>query len=86
MTASRWLSLAVMFIALVAVVRHHAQYLRRLRPTSFGAFLETAGWIAVTLVAAAGYWGGFESRGTRIIEIAAAAVGIVFIAAGSYFR
>ena len=86
MTPNRWLSLAVAFAALVVVVRQHAQYLRRLRPTSFGAFLETGGWIVVTLVAAAGYWGGFESRGTRIIEIAAGAAGIVFIAAGSYFR
>lgn len=73
-------------LGLAVVVLHHVAYFRRTRPFSFGAFLETAGWIIITLVAIAGLAGGFASPGTRIVEIAAAIVGVLFIGIGSSFR
>lgn len=72
--------------ALAVVILHHAAYLRRRRPYSFGAFLETAGWIVITLTAIAALGGGLAAPGTRTVEIAAAVVGVLFIGIGSLFR
>jgi hypothetical protein len=68
------------------VVRHHRDYLRGRRPLSFGAFLETAGWIVLALVAAAGLAGGAAHPATRVVEIAAATVGAVLVGVGSLLR
>jgi hypothetical protein len=78
-----WLLLAV---ALLVVVRHHHQYFRRARPLSFSAFLETAGWLIVVLVAAGALYGGWAHPGTRILEIAAGVVGALFIILGAAWR
>lgn len=72
-------------LGLAIVVLHHVAYFRRTRPFSFGAFLETAGWIIITLVAIFGLAGGFAGPGTRIVEIAAAIVAVLFIGIGSQF-
>lgn len=77
---------ALAVIGLAIVVRHHAGYLARRRSTTFGAFLETAGWIVVTLVAVGAAAGGLTSPGTRIVEIAAAMTGVLAILAGRQFR
>ncbi len=68
------------------IVRHHADYLFRRRPMTFGAFLGTAGWIIVTLVALAGLGGGLHTTGPRRVELAAVSVGIVLIAVGRRFE
>lgn len=70
----------------IIVVFHHAGYLRRTRPLTFGAFLETGGWIVVTLVAIAASGGGMAEPRTRIVEIGAGAVGVLLIGIGSQFR
>jgi len=76
----------VLAVALVVIVRQHLGYFRRRRPFSFAAFLETAGWIIVALVAGAALLGGFAHPGTRVMEVAAAIVGALCIAFGSTFR
>lgn len=73
-------------VGAVVLIRHHTGYLWRRRPTSFAAFLETAGWIIITLVGLAGAGGGFESASTRTVEIAAALVGLALIGIGYNFR
>jgi threonine/homoserine/homoserine lactone efflux protein len=73
-------------VALVVIIRHHAGYLRRARRLTFGAFLETAGWIIVLLVAVAAAFGGLAHPGTRVVEIASAVVGVLFIVLGGAFR
>lgn len=78
-----WVILAV---ALVVIIRHHLAYLRRTRSLTFGAFLETAGWIIILLVAIAGVYGGFAHPGTRVVEIATTVVGLLFIVLGSAFQ
>lgn len=70
----------------VVIVRQHVGYLRRLRSYSFGAFLETAGWIIILLVSVAALYGGLEAPGTRAVEIAAAIVALLFVGIGSSFR
>lgn len=76
---------ALTAVGVTIVVWHHVGYFRRRRPFSFGAFLETTGWIIVTLVAIFGLGGGFADPGTRVVEIAAAIVGVIFIGIGSFF-
>lgn len=83
LAAGIWLLLAV---ALIVVVRHHLGYFRRKRTLSFGAFLETAGWIILLLVALGALYGGLTHPGTRIAEVASAVVGVLFILLGSVFR
>ncbi|MGH2437399.1 MAG: hypothetical protein ACRDFA_10435 [bacterium] len=82
----RWLFLPVMVVALAVVIRQHADYLRRLRPATFRAFLETAGWLIITLASGAAYGGGFESPGTRVVEVSAFVIGLLFVAVGSHTR
>lgn len=86
MIALRWLFLPVMVAALAVVIRQHADYLRRRRPATFRAFLETAGWFVITLASAAAYWGGFESAGTRAVEVAVFVIGLLFVGIGSRTR
>ena len=78
-----WITLAA---ALVVVVRQHIAYLRRSRPLTFGAFLETSGWIIILLAAIGGVYGGLAHPGTRVVEAASAVVGVLFIVLGSSFR
>lgn len=79
-----WAVVAV--LGLIVVVAQHAGYFRKTRPMSFAAFLETAGWILITLVAVAAWGGGMISPNTRVIEIAAAVVGALLIGIGGQFR
>jgi len=78
-----WVILAA---ALIVVIRHHIAYFRRSRSLSFGAFLETGGWLILLLAAIAAACGGLAEPGTRVVEIAAAVVGLLFVAAGSAVR
>lgn len=75
-----WLAAAA---CAAVVVRHHIAYFRRARPFSFGAFMETGGWIILLLVALGALSGGLAESGTRIVEIAAAMVALLFIGIGS---
>ncbi len=79
-----WAAVAV--LGLIVVVAQHIGYFRRTRPMSFAAFLETAGWIVITLVAGAALGGGMISPNTRVVEIAAAIVGALLIGIGGQFR
>ncbi len=83
---ARALLWAITAAAAVVIVRQHVGYLRRNRSYSFGAFLETAGWIIILLVSVAALYGGLEAPGTRAVEIAAAIVGVLFVGIGSSFR
>lgn len=73
-------------VALLIVIRQHVAYFRRARPFSFGAFLETAGWIILLLVAIGAAYGGLAHPGRRVVEVAAGIVGFLFIALGAAFR
>lgn len=77
---------ALATVGVVVVVFHHVAYFHRRRPYSFAAFLETAGWIVVTLAAIAAFGGGLPSSETRAVEIAAAIVGALLIGIGSQFK
>lgn len=74
-----WLAAAV---CAVVIVRHHVAYFRRARPFSFGAFLATGGWIILLLVTLGALSSGLAYSGTRIVETAAAVVGLLFIGIG----
>lgn len=77
---------AVAAVALLILIRHHVGYFRRARRYSFGAFLETGGWIVILLVAVGAATAGLAHPGTRAVEIASGIVGLLFIALGSAFR
>jgi len=81
--AAIWVFIAA---ALVILVRQHLGYLRRTRPLRFGSFLETGGWLILLLVAIAAAFGGLADPRTRIVEIAALAVAVVFVSVGSVLR
>ena len=81
--AAGWLAAAA---CAVVIVRHHVAYFRRARPVSFGAFLATGGWTILLLVALGALSGGLADSGTRIVEIAAAVVGLLFIGIGRGVR
>lgn len=83
LAAAGWLAAA--WCALI-LVRHHIGYFRRARPYSFGAFLETGGWIILLLVVLGALAGGLDAMGTRVVEIAAAAVAVLFIGIGGALR
>ncbi len=85
-TLSRLVWVAVAAVGLGVVVAHHVAYFRKKRPLSFAAFLETGGWIILVLVASAAGAGGMAHPSTRVVEIAAAAVALLFIAIGGQFR
>ncbi len=69
-------------IGLSVLVRHHTAYLFRSRAVTFGAFLATAGWLIMTLVALAALGFGLSDPGTRTVEVAVGIVGLVCIAVG----
>ncbi len=71
---------------LAIVVAHHLAYFRKTRPTSFGAFVETAGWLILVLVAIAAVGGGMGQPSTRVVEIAAAIVGLLLVGVGAQFK
>lgn len=73
-------------VGLSVIVAHHTGYFRNRRPLTFGAFLETTGWIIITLCAVAAAGGGLGRPGTRAVEIAAAIVGILLIGIGGHFK
>jgi len=76
---------AIAIAGLSLIVAHHVGYFRKRRPLTFGAFLETTGWIIVTLFAIAAFGGGLVHPGTRAVEIAAVIVGLVFVLIGARF-
>lgn len=79
-----WAAVAV--LGLVVVVAQHVGYFRKTRPMSFAAFLETAGWILITLVAVAALGGGMIMPNTRVVEVTAAVVGALLIGIGGQFK
>jgi hypothetical protein len=72
--------------ALAIVVAHHVAYFRRLREPTFAAFLETAGWLIILLVALGALGGGLRDPGTARVEAAAGAVGIICAVTGWRLR
>jgi hypothetical protein len=63
----------------IVIVTHHIGYFHRSRPLTFGAFLQTAGWIILTLVALAAAAGGMDGARTRTLEVAQVVVGAFLI-------
>jgi len=53
---------------------------------TFGAFLETAGWVIVFLAAVAALRGGLAHPDTRVVELSTGIAGGVCIALGSVLR
>jgi hypothetical protein len=70
----------------IVIVTHHIAYFRRSRPFTFGAFLQTGGWIIIALVAVAAAGGGLERARTQTVEVAQALVGVVLISLGSRLK
>jgi hypothetical protein len=84
-----WLRLLGGVVAIVCgivIVTHHVGYIRRSRPLTFGAFLQTGGWIIVALVAVAAAAGGLERARTQTVEVAQALVGALLISIGSRLK
>ena len=77
---------AVVVVGLGVIVAQHVGYFRKRRPLSFGAFLETTGWIIITSCAIGALGGGLARAGTRAVETAAAIVGLAFLIIGGQFR
>jgi hypothetical protein len=78
-----WIAAAACALVLV---RQHVGYFRRTRPYSFGAFMETGGWIILLLVVLGALVGGLDEIGTRVVEIAATVVALLFIGIGTSLR
>ncbi len=70
----------------IVIVTHHIGYLRRSRSLTFGAFLQTGGWIILALVAVAAAAGGLERARTQTVEVAQALVGALLITIGSKLK
>ncbi len=68
----------------IIIVRHHVAYLRQQRAFTFGAFLETAGWIVITLVGVAALGGVLSTPGTRTVEITAGIVDTTRVGIGAH--
>ncbi|MGH2349753.1 MAG: hypothetical protein ACRDFT_09855 [bacterium] len=75
-------ALVLAAVALAVVVAHHVAYFRGLRAPAFAAFLETAGWLILLLVALGTLSGGLRDPGTARVEAAAGATGVICVAAG----
>lgn len=71
--------------ALATVVGHHIGYFRGRRPPTFGAFLETAGWLILFLVAIAAP-SAVKDPGLVRVEIAAGFVGLLCVLGGWRLR
>ncbi len=74
--------LVLLGTGLYVVVRHHTAYLFRRRKMTFGAFLGTAGWIILSLVALAALGGGWSDLRTRPVELIAGLLGVTFVGIG----
>jgi hypothetical protein len=83
---SRVMWAAAVIVGVIVIVTQHIGYLHRRRPVTFGAFLETGGWIIITLVALAAVGGGMTGPSTRVVEVSAAIVGALFIGLGGQFK
>ena len=70
----------------IVIVTHHIGYFRRSRSLTFGAFLQTGGWIIIALVAGAAAAGGLERARTQTVEVAQALVGALLISLGSRLK
>jgi threonine/homoserine/homoserine lactone efflux protein len=70
----------------IVIVTHHIRYFRRSRPLTFGAFLQTGGWIILALVAVAAAAGGWDRAKTQTVEVAQAMVGVLLIGLGGKFK
>jgi len=70
----------------IVIVTHHVGYFRRSRSLTFGAFLQTGGWIIIALVAAAAAAGGLARVRTQTVEVAQALVGALLIGLGSKLK
>ena len=70
----------------IVIVTHHIRYLRRTRPFTFGAFLQTGGWIIIALVAVAAAAGGWDPGRTQTVEVAQVLVGALLIGLGGKFK
>lgn len=64
------------------LIRHHAAYLSLRRRMSFAAFLGTAGWIILALVALTSLGDGWSAPGTRTVELVAGIIAVVFVGIG----
>lgn len=80
--AGRLVWLVLLGTGLYVIVKHHAGYLFRRRGLSFAAFLGTAGWIILTLVALAAVGGGMSAPRTQVVELVVGVVGLTFIGIG----
>jgi hypothetical protein len=84
-----WLRIAGGVVAIVSgivIVTHHISYFRHSRSLSFGAFLQTGGWIILALVAAAAAAGGVDGARTQTVEGAQALVGVLLIGFGGKLK
>jgi hypothetical protein len=79
-------ALVLAAVALAVVVAHHVAYFRSLREPTFAAFLETAGWVILLLVALGALGGGLRDQGTARVEAATGAVGIICAVVGWRLR
>jgi hypothetical protein len=84
-----WLRVAggvVAIICGIVIVTHHIGYFRGSRSLTFGAFLQTGGWVIIALVAVAAAAGGLERARTQTVEVAQALVGALLISLGSKLK
>lgn len=76
----------VAIVSGIVIVTHHIGYFRHSRPLTFGAFLQTGGWIIIALVAAAAAAGGVDRARTQTVEVAQALVGVLLIGLGGKLK
>jgi threonine/homoserine/homoserine lactone efflux protein len=84
-----WLRVAGGVVAImsgIVIVTHHIGYFRHSRSLTFGAFLQTGGWVIIALVAVAAAAGGLERARTQTVEVAQALVGALLITLGSKLK
>jgi hypothetical protein len=84
-----WLRIAGGVVAImsgIVIVTHHIGYFRHSRSVSFGAFLQTGGWIILALVAAAAAAGGVDRARTQTVEVAQVLVGVLLIGLGGKLK
>ena len=76
----------VAIVSGIVIVAHHIGYFRHSRSLSFGAFLQTGGWVILALVAAAAAAGGVDRPRTQTVEVAQALVGVLLIGLGGKLK
>jgi apolipoprotein N-acyltransferase len=67
--------------AAIALV-HHAQYATGRRPREFFAFLETSGWLTLTLATGVALF----RLASGVLSVSAGAVGVLFVLVGALLR